>query len=132
MLNVIDLIVAAFVLFFLLKNAGGLVRTVRNVVIVLLVILLVGVGARLLLNSSLVSGEARHALESSYFVKASLAAISLVYPQISSEAPRVDSFIKDNIIVKDSGKPALKADEIDLDHPEKYIPKYQLKLKSSQ
>ncbi len=132
MLNVIDLIIAAFALYFLLKHAGGLTKTIRNVIVVLLIILLIGVGVRLLLNASFVSGEARNTLESSYFVKAALAAISVVYPQISNEAPKVDSFIKDNIILNDKGKPAAKSDEIDLDHPEKYLPKYQLKYKSAQ
>ena len=132
MLNVIDLIVAAFALYFLLKHAGGLTKTIRNVVVVLLIILLIGVGVRLLLNTAFVSGEARNTLESSYFVKAALAAISVVYPSISNEAPKVDSFIKDNIIVNDKGKPADRSEEIDLDHPEKYLPKYQLKYKSAQ
>lgn len=132
MLNVIDLIVAAFALYFLLKHAGGLTKTIRNVVVVLLVIMLIGVGVRLLLNASFVSGEARNTLESSYFVKAALAAIGVVYPSISNEAPKVDSFIKDNIIVDGKGKPAARSDEIDLDHPEKYLPKYQLKYKSAQ
>ena len=131
MLNVIDLVVAAFAHYFLLKNAGGLSKTIRNIVIVLLVILLVGVGVRLILNSAFVSGEARHTLESSYFVKASLAAISVVYPQISSEAPKVDTFIKDNIIVNDGQKTEVK-DETNELRPEKYMSKYQLKLKSAQ
>lgn len=133
MLNIIDLIVAAFALYYLLKNAGGLTKTIRNVAVVLLVILLVGVGVRLLLNTAFISGEARQTLESSYFVKASLAAISVVYPQISNSAPGVDIFIKDNIIVKENDRPAVKMEALELDRPEKLIPKYQpLKFKSAQ
>ena len=133
MLNVIDLVLAALVLFFLLKNAGGIVKTVKNILFVLLILILFGVGSRLLLNSSFISGEARRTLESAYFVKMSLAVIGWAYPSIEHGAPGVDSFIKDNIIEQKSGDFVATPEGGELIHPEKFIPSYKpLKLKTAQ
>jgi hypothetical protein len=133
MLNIIDLVIAAFALFFLLKNAGGVVKTIKNVLFVLLILILFGVGSRLLLNSAFISGEARRTLESAYFVKMSLAMIGWVYPSIENGAPKVDSFIKDNIIEKKNEKYVATPESEDLIHPEKFIPSYKpLKLKSDK
>jgi hypothetical protein len=125
MLNIIDLVVVAFVLFYLLKNAGGIVKTIKNLLVVLVIIIIIGVGARLLLNSSFISGEARKTLANAYFVKLSYAMISWGYPAIEGNAPKVDSFIKDNIIVKDNEKFISTPETSDLVHPEKFIPGYK-------
>jgi hypothetical protein len=133
MLNVIDLVLAAFVLFFLLKNAGGIVKTIKNILFVLLILIIFGVGSRLLLNSAFISGEARQTLENAYFVKMSLAIIGWGYPSISNSAPKVDSFIKDNIIEKKDQKYMLTPEATELLHPEKFIPGYKpLKSKPAQ
>jgi hypothetical protein len=134
MLNLIDLVLAAFVLFFLLKNAGGIVKTVKNILFILLILILFGAFSRLLLNSAFISGEARRTLESAYFVKMSLAVIGWAYPSIETGAPKVDSFIKDNIIEGKNGEKLVTTPEgTDLVHPEKFIPNYKpLKLKSDQ
>jgi hypothetical protein len=125
MFNIIDLAVAVLALFFLLRKAGGIVKTLKNLIIVLLALILFGVGSRLLLNSVLISGEARRTLESAYFVKMSLAMIGLIYPSIESGAPKVDSFIKDNIIEKKGEKYVTTPETSDLVHPEKFIPNYK-------
>ncbi|MBN3033048.1 MAG: hypothetical protein JW873_03025 [Candidatus Saganbacteria bacterium] len=116
MINVIDLVVVALVLFYLLKNAGGLIKTARNLIVVLLVIIVFGVAARLLLNSAIISGEARKTLEDAYFVRLSYALIAGGYPVIRDGAPRVDSFIKEKIITATAeAKP-------ELPRPEQFIP----------
>jgi hypothetical protein len=125
MLNIVDLAVAAFVLIYLLKNAGGILKTIRNLIVVLVVIIIFGVGSRLLLNSSIISGEARKTLDSAYFVKMATTMISWAYPSIEQGAPKVDSFIKDNIIEKDKEKFLITPEANQLAHPESFIPGYQ-------
>lgn len=133
MLNIIDLVVVAFVLFYLLRHAGGIVKTIKNLLVVIVVIIIIGVGARLLLNSPLLSGEPRKTLADAYFVRLSYAMISWGYPSIENGAPRVDSFIKDNIIENRNEKFVTTPEGTDLVHPEKFIPNYKpLKLKIAQ
>lgn len=133
MLNIIDLVVVAFALIYLLKNAGGIVKTIKNLLVVIVIIIIIGVGARLLLNSSLIFGEARKTLADAYFVKLSYAMISWGYPTIENGAPKVDSFIKDNIIENKNEKFVTTPEGADLVHPEKFIPNYKpLKLKIAQ
>jgi hypothetical protein len=115
MLNIIDLLVVGFVLFYLLKNAGGLLKTTKNLAVVLLVIIVFGAGVRLLLNSSFISGDARRTIENAYFVRLSYAMIAGGYPVIRDGAPKVDSFIKDNIISTPEAKQ-------ELPRPEQFIP----------
>ncbi|MDD5593132.1 MAG: hypothetical protein PHG97_00145 [Candidatus Margulisbacteria bacterium] len=122
MLNIIDLVIVAFVLFYLLKNAGGILRTVKNLVVVLLIIIFFGIAARLTLNSSFISGEARKTLENAYFVKLSNAMIAWGYPALQDNAPKVDSFIKEQII----STPEVKTQKIEsprISIPEKELDK---------
>src|SRR3989338_694741 len=98
MLNIIDLIIAGLVLFYFLKNAGGVVKTIKNILIFLVILILFGVASRLLLNSAFISGDARKTLEDAYFVKLSHALINWSYPAVQDNAPKVDSFIQENII----------------------------------
>lgn len=98
MLNIIDLIIAGLILFYLLKNAGGVVRTIRNILIVLIILLIFGIASRLLLNSSFISGDARRVLAESYFVKLSYAMIASSYPAVEDNAPKINSFVKEQII----------------------------------
>ncbi|HVN67900.1 MAG TPA: hypothetical protein VMT55_05960 [Candidatus Sulfotelmatobacter sp.] len=98
MLNVIDIIIAALLLFYLLKNAGGLFKTVKNLIICVVFLIVFTVIARLLLDSAMVSGEARRTLEGSYFVNLSTVMIKAVYPAVENGAPQVDSFIKEKIL----------------------------------
>jgi hypothetical protein len=125
MLNVIDIVVAVLLLFYLLKNAGGPLKTVKNIVFVLVFLLIFTVAARLLLDSTTVSGDARKTLEGSYFVNLSTVLIKAVYPTVENGAPQVNKFIKEKIIAaptKEVAVPAVKIkipDEIDLLGPDK-------------
>lgn len=98
MLNIIDLVIVALVLFYLLKNAGGVVRTLKNIVVILLCLVVLGLVARLVLDSSFISGSARKVLAESYFVKLSYGLIRWSYPAVEKNAPKVDAFIKEKII----------------------------------
>lgn len=98
MINILDIIIAGVVLFYLLKNAGGILKTVKNILVVILILVVFGVVTRLLLDTSFISGGARENLENAYFVKLSYNIIRFSYPAVSSNAPKVDSFIKDKII----------------------------------
>jgi hypothetical protein len=124
MLNVIDVVIAALLLFYLLKNAGGLLKTVKNMVLCLVFLIVFTVIARLLLDSAVVSGEARRTLEGSYFVNLSTVMIKTAYPVVENGAPRVDSFIKEKIIAaptREVTAPKLKLkipDELDLLGPD--------------
>ena len=119
MLNIIDLLVVGFVLFYLLRNAGGLIKTIKNLVVVIIVIIFFGAGVRLLLNTSFISGDARQTIANAYFVRLSYAMIAGGYPVISNSAPKVDSFIKDNIISTPEAK-------TELPRPEQFLPKVAL------
>lgn len=133
MLNVIDIVIAALVLFYLLKNAGGFVRTLKNIIVVLLVLIVLGIVVRLVLDSSLISGSARKTLENSYFVKLSYSLIKSIYPAVEKNAPKIDAYIKEKII--SSPTPEVTAPKISVPtitireeeinkllYPEKYKP----------
>ncbi|MBI5400343.1 hypothetical protein HZB07_07070 [Candidatus Saganbacteria bacterium] len=110
MLNIIDLVIVALILFYLLKHAGGIIKTVKNLAVVLLILILFGLTARLLLNASFISGGARAMLEDAYFVKLSYVLIVWGYPAIQNNAPKIDSFVKEKIITNPA--PALKTPKL--------------------
>lgn len=124
MLNVIDIVIGVLILFYLLKNAGGLLKTAKNVVFVLIFLLIFTIAARLLLDTTMISGEARKTLEGSYFVNLSTVMIKAAYPAVENGAPQVNSFIKEKIIAaptREVAVPAVKIkipDEIDLLGPD--------------
>lgn len=98
MINVIDIVIAVLSLFYLLKNAGGVLKTFKNIVIVLLTLIVFGLIARLILDTALVPGSAKKVLGESYFVRLSHGLIRLVYPAVETSAPKIDSYIKEKII----------------------------------
>ncbi|MFH1826515.1 MAG: hypothetical protein ABH823_04405 [bacterium] len=99
MINIIDLVLGIFILFYLIKNAGGVVKTIKNLAMIVLFLMFFGVIAQLVLNMSF--AEATHdTLNESGLVKASHVLIKWIYPVIEWAAPQVDGFIKDNIMAK--------------------------------
>jgi hypothetical protein len=97
MINLLDLVVAALALLYLLKNAGGVLKTAKNILLVLVVLIVFGVLARLLLDLTYATPIHR-TLSDSYFVKLSHFLLKGIYPAIEKTAPSVDSFIKNKII----------------------------------
>jgi hypothetical protein len=98
MLNIIDLVIAGLILFYLLRNAGGLLKTVKNLLVVVASLVILVILARLLLDSALISGEARKMLDNSYFVAISANLVKSVYPTVEDNAPKLNSFIKEKIL----------------------------------
>jgi len=122
MLNVIDIVIAAMILFYLLKNAGGVLKTIKNIVLVLIFLIVFTVITRLLLDSAMVSGDARKTLEGSYFVNLSTVLIKAVYPAVESSAPQVNSFIKEKIIAAPTREVTVPAVKIKI--PNDKIPRF--------
>ncbi|OGB89287.1 hypothetical protein A2625_03875 [candidate division WOR-1 bacterium RIFCSPHIGHO2_01_FULL_53_15] len=128
MLNIIDLVVAGLILFYLLKNAGGIIKTVKNVLIVLAILLLFGLASRLLLNSPFISGDARKTLENAYFVRLSHALIAWGYPAVENSAPKINSFVKEQIIAAPTAEtktikiPKIKVPEKELERLLEAVP----------
>lgn len=133
MLNVIDIVLAVLILFYLLKNAGGIVRTFKNIIVVLLVLFVLGIVVRMVLDSSLISGSARKILENSYFVKLSYSLIKWSYPAVEKNAPKIDAYIKEKIISSPTPEvttpkvsiPPIRIHEEEINkllYPEKYKP----------
>lgn len=125
MINIFDLIVAGLALFYLLKNAGGVLKTIKNLLVVLLTLILLGIISAFLLEQKMAEPIHKY-LKDSYFVKLSHFLIKLTYPTVEKEVPKVDVFIKEKII-------SAPTPEVKVITPEKPLPKItvpeKLKLK---
>ena len=98
MLNVIDIVLAVLILFYLIRSPGGMLKTSINLGAVLVFIIIYAIAARLLIDSSIVSGDAKKMLEQSYFTRFTVNMIKWAYPSIEKNAPKIDSFVKEKII----------------------------------
>lgn len=97
MINIFDLVLGAWILFFLLKNSGGISKTVKNFLIVIVVLVIFGIIAQVMLGWQMPK-PVRDTLTDSYFVKLSVLIIKTVYPTVENSAPKINSFMKDKII----------------------------------
>ncbi|MFH1387109.1 MAG: hypothetical protein ABIH50_05540 [bacterium] len=97
MLNIIDIIVAAVIVFYIMKGAGGPSKMVRTGLMVVVFLVIFGIITRLLIDAPLPE-PAHKTLKNSYFVKLSVYLIKWGYPAVEKSAPVVDKFIKDKII----------------------------------
>ena len=118
MLNIIDIALVVLILFYLLRNAGGILKTAMNLLFVILFLVVFGIVVRSLLDASVVSGAAREVLENSYFTKLSINIIKWAYPAVEKSAPSIDSFIKEKII--SAPTPEVSAPKVVI--PEKILP----------
>jgi hypothetical protein len=132
MLNIIDLVIAGLILFYLLKNAGSLFKTVKNVLVVVAALVVLVVLVRLLLDTTLLAGAPRQMLASSYFVAVSTSLVKTVYPAVEGNAPKVNSFIKDKILAAPT--PEVTAPKIKTTLPGELVPQLDrlLTTKSGQ
>lgn len=97
MINILDLIIGALLLFYLLKNAGGLAKTVKNFIVVIVILVILGLGSQLILSWSLAQ-PVHKPIKDSYFLKISIWLIKWVYPTVQQTAPKFDAFVKNKII----------------------------------
>lgn len=118
MINIIDLIVGILVIFYLLRGAGGIVRTLKTLVFILLALMFFGIVAQLTLDLSFAK-PVHKTLRDSYSVKVSHVLIKWFYPVVRQAAPKIDSFIKKKIL--STSTPEVSVPKIVL--PEKSLPK---------
>ncbi|MGB9612777.1 MAG: hypothetical protein ACPL4K_01170 [Candidatus Margulisiibacteriota bacterium] len=97
MINFLDLIIIGLVLFYLLRNAGGILKTIKNLIVILFILIALGIFSAFLLEQK-VAEPIHKTLKDSYFVKLSYALIKIAYPTIEKEIPKVDVFIKEKIV----------------------------------
>ncbi len=97
MINILDLIVGGFVLFYLLKNAGGIGKTVKNFLAVFFFLVIFGIITQLLLSWALAK-PIQKTLADSYLGKVSLLLIKWTYPAVEGSAPKINSFMKDKVL----------------------------------
>jgi len=97
MINILDIIIAGLILYFLLRNAGGISKTIKNFLIVVLVLILLAVVSRLLIGWEVAKPTYKY-LEGSYLVKVSHLIVKWIYPAVENTAPKIDSFMKEKIL----------------------------------
>lgn len=124
MLNLIDIILAVLLLAFLLKNAGGIFKTIRNLLAVVVFLVAFGITAQFILLSILAE-PVQKILTDSYFVQLSQNIIRVVYPPLKSSAPKIDSFINEKIMTKPAPNITLPTIPKEL-NPIKNLPKVSL------
>lgn len=115
MINILDLIIGGFILYYLLKNAGGVGKTAKNFLVVFFFLVIFGIITQLLLSWPL-ANPVHKPINDSYLGKVSLLLIKWTYPAVEGTAPKINSFMKDKIISAPT--------------PEVTAPKMELPIKS--
>jgi hypothetical protein len=129
MINILDIIIAVLILIYMVKRAGGVLKTLKNIVVVVLALILFAIIARLTLEVSLLKLTHPY-IRDSYFYNISVSLIRWVYPPIKESAPRVDLFVKEKFISRgevERNKSEGNITKISL--PENLIPKVTLPVK---
>lgn len=110
MINIIDIIIGGLILYYLLRNAGGLSKTIKNFLIVIFFLIVLAIISRLLLGWEVAKPTHKY-LEGSYLVKVSHVVVKWLYPAVENTAPKVNSFMKEKIL---SGPtPEVEAPKVD-------------------
>jgi len=102
-INIIDLIVGGALVFYFVKNVGGLLKTAKTILVVFLIIIFFGLAVRLIMVLPF-TGPAHKSIESSYTYQFSNYLIRLVYPAVEKNAPKANQFIKDKIMTEPANK----------------------------
>ena len=97
MINILDIVVGGFMLYYLLKNAGGLSKTIKNFLVVLVFLIVLAIISRLILGLEFAKPVHKF-LEESYIVKLSYAIVKGVYPAVETTVPQVNTFMKEKIL----------------------------------
>lgn len=103
MINTVDIILAVLALFYIIKNAGGPLKIVKSILMVLVYLIGFGLVVAFLLQFSFMA-PVEKILSESYSIKLSQLLIRAVYPPIKNTAPKVDAFINDKIMSKPEPK----------------------------
>lgn len=97
MINIVDIVIGVLILLYLLKNAGGLYKMLKNFLIIALTLMFFGILSVLVLGSPFAS-PAYNVLKDSISFKVSNLLIRFVYPPIKNGAPKIDKFITEKVI----------------------------------
>jgi hypothetical protein len=93
----------------MVKNAGGLVKTAKSILVVIICLMIFAIISQMLLSASFAK-PVHKSLSESYAVAFSTNLIKMFYPAVSQNAPKVDSFIKEKVLsapVKEINSPSI-------------------------
>ena len=96
-ISLLDLIVGALLLWFLVKNIGGALKTAKTIILALLMLMLFAIISQSLLNFDFAK-PAHETLQHSFMVNLSTNLIKWFYPVIENNAPKVNSYIKEKVL----------------------------------
>ncbi|MBI5700872.1 hypothetical protein HZC34_03370 [Candidatus Saganbacteria bacterium] len=132
MINIVDIVVAVLLMLYLLKNAGGGIKLVKNFLAVSLILVIFGILSQLLLSSPL-NFPALKVISDSYSFKVSNLLVRVVYPPLKNSAPKIDKFISEKMIATPTPEvsvPTIKMDGLSLESmPKLSLPKPSITFK---
>ncbi|OGC21917.1 hypothetical protein A2291_05795 [candidate division WOR-1 bacterium RIFOXYB2_FULL_42_35] len=133
MINAVDLTLGVLMVLYLIKNIGGPIRTIINIVVIFLFLFFFGIMTEVILLFP-VSQSVRDGYRDSYIAKVSVVLIKWIYPLVENNAPNIDKFMKERVISK---PPSQTEEEIMKQLPDKNLPEVKLhdlmiKLKSTE
>jgi hypothetical protein len=110
MINILDIIIGGLILYYLLRNAGGLSKTIKNFLVVIFFLIILAIISRLVLGWEFAK-PAHEYLEGSYLVKVSHVVVKWLYPAVENTAPKIDSFMKEKVL--SAPTPEVEAPKVD-------------------
>jgi len=96
-ISLIDLIVGALLLWFLVKNIGGLLKTTKTIIFALLMLMLFAIVCQSLIKADFAK-PLHEPLRDSFMVNLSTGLIKWFYPVIENSVPKVDSYMKEKVL----------------------------------
>lgn len=103
MINAVDLTLGVLIVFYLLKNMGGPIRTIINLVFIFLFLVFFGIMTEVALLFP-VPQSVRDGYRDSYIAKVSVVLIKWIYPLVENNAPNIDRFMKERVMSKPTDK----------------------------
>lgn len=119
MINSIDLVLGILIVIYLLKNFGGLIKTLKNVVVILLFLFIYAICSRLFLNLPVPDGM-RKTFGDSQVTNFSVLLVKWFYPAIEKTVPQLNTFVKDRIL--STPTPEVDVSEIEKALPQRLLP----------
>jgi hypothetical protein len=119
MITILDLIVVVLIVFYLLRNIGGIFKTLKSLLVVMVALIIFGLLAQFLMTLPLAS-PIHDNLRQSYFVRLSSSIIKWLYPSVEQQVPKLDAFIKDKILTP--SQEGFKVTPTEKELPKLYLP----------
>ena len=124
MINTIDLVMGILIGLYLLKNFGGPIKMIKNVVVLIVILFVYAIISQLLLNSIPVANNVRQGFKDSTITKFSIVLVKGIYPLIEKTAPSLNTFIKTKIL--EVPTPKIDVSTIEKSLPKIIIPKLNI------